>query len=66
MYYPLIAEWTRYLKENAEGVNHMCKVIEDMRRQERAEGRAEGRAEERTEVARRMLEDGCLPQLLVS
>lgn len=48
----------------------MCKVIEDMRRQERAEGRAEGRVEgrveERTEVARRMLEDGCLPQLLVS
>lgn len=56
MHFGPMAERTRYLKENEEGVNHMCKVIEDMRRQERAEGRAEGRVEERTEVARRMLE----------
>ena len=32
----------------------MCKVIEDMRKQERAEGRAE----ERAELARRMLSAG--------
>lgn len=35
----------------------MCKVVEDMRKEERAEGRAE----ERTEVALRMLKDGTLP-----
>lgn len=32
----------------------MCKVVEDMRKEERAEGRAE----ERTEIARRMLATG--------
>ncbi len=71
MHYPLMAEKTRYLKENQKGVSDMCKVIEDMRAEERAEGRAEGRvegraegrvegraegrAEERVEIARRML-----------
>lgn len=54
MHFDLMAERTRYLKENAKGVSDMCKVIEEMRREERAEGRAEGRAE----VARRMLQAG--------
>ena len=31
MNFDLIAERTRYLKENPEGVNEMCKVLEDMR-----------------------------------
>ena len=54
MNYPLMAEKTRYLKESPKGVSDMCKVIEDMRKQERAEGRAE----ERAELARRMLSAG--------
>lgn len=39
MNYPLMAEKTRYLKENPKGVSDMCKVIEDMRKEERAETR---------------------------
>lgn len=31
MNFKLIADRTRYLKENPKGVNEMCKVIEDMR-----------------------------------
>lgn len=27
----LVAERTRYLKENPEGVNEVCKILEDMR-----------------------------------
>lgn len=42
MNYPLLADRTRYLKENQEGVGEMCKLIEDMRMEERAEGIREG------------------------
>ena len=31
MHYALMAERTRYLKENPEGVRIMCKAMEDMR-----------------------------------
>lgn len=31
MYFDLLAEKTRYLKENPKGVNEMCKVMEDLR-----------------------------------
>ena len=31
MEFELMAERTRYLKENPEGVRQMCKVMEDMR-----------------------------------
>jgi len=48
MNFELMAERTRYLKENPEGVGEMCKVIEDMLK------------EERTEIARSMLLDGVL------
>lgn len=41
-----MAERTRYLKENQEGVSEMCKVMEEMLR------------EEREEVALRMLDAG--------
>lgn len=53
MNFELIAERTRYLKENPKGVNEMCKVIEDMRREEREEGRLEGMQE----IILKMLED---------
>lgn len=32
-----LTERTRYLKENPKGVSEMCKVIEDMRNEERKE-----------------------------
>ena len=31
MNYELLAEKTRYLKENPEGVSEMCKVMEELR-----------------------------------
>lgn len=33
MNFDLMAERTRYLKENQEGVREMCKALEDMRNQ---------------------------------
>ncbi len=48
MNFELMADRTRYLKENPKGVQEMCKVMEDMRN------------ESLKEVAKRMLEDGML------
>lgn len=42
--------------KNKEGRTEMCKIIEDMRIEERAEGLAEGRAEGRAEIIRTLLE----------
>ena len=56
------ADRTRYLKENPKGVSEMCKVIEDMRKEEREAGMKEGIKEGIKEgmkaAARRMLETG--------
>lgn len=56
MNFKLMADRTRYLKENPKGVSEMCKVIEDMRKEEREEGIKEGM---RT-AALRMIADGTL------
>ena len=56
MNFELMAERTRYLKENPEGVEQMCKVIEDMRREEREQAT---RTEKKMTVFR-MLADGML------
>ena len=45
MHFELLAEKTRYLKENPKGVSEMCKVMEDLRNESYAEGRVEGRVE---------------------
>lgn len=37
MHFALLAEKTRYLKENPKGVNEMCKVMEDLRNESREE-----------------------------
>ena len=42
MNYELIADRTRYLKENPKGVTDMCKSMEDMRDKAWNEGKAEG------------------------
>ena len=52
MHFPLLAERTRYLKENPKGVSEMCKVMEDMRNEERKENMIE--------VAKKLLFDGTL------
>ncbi len=64
MNFELMAEHTRYLKENPKGVQEMCKVIEDMRKEEREEGFKEGVKTATRESARaaalRMLAGGKL------
>lgn len=44
MYFDLMAERTRYLKQNPKGVQEMCRIMEDMRN--------EVLLEEREEIAR--------------
>ena len=58
MYFDLLAEKTRYLKENPKGVNEMCKVMEDLRN----ESYAEGREEQAKITAFRMGEKGRSPE----
>ena len=60
MNFKLLANRTRYLKENPEGVSEMCKVIEEMRKEERAEGIKEGIQEGMRAAALRMLADRTL------
>lgn len=52
MNFKLLAERTRYLKENPKGVSEVCKVIEEMCKEERME--------ERIELAQNLLLDGTL------
>ena len=42
MNFELLAERTRYLKENPKGVGSMCKAMEELRVESYAEGKAEG------------------------
>lgn len=74
MNFELLAERTRYLKENPKGVQEMCKVMEDMRNESleegkeigrregkiegKIEGRIEGRMESAFDIARKMLRAG--------
>ena len=39
MFFPLMAEKTRYLKENPKGVSEMCKAMEDLRNESILEGK---------------------------
>ncbi len=45
MNYELLAEKTKYFKQNDKGVSKMCKIMEDLRQEGRLEGRKEGRQE---------------------
>ena len=62
MYYDVLAERVRVFKESKEGVSIMCKVIEDMRKEEREagirEGMKQGMKQGMMTTARRMLETG--------
>ena len=55
MQYPLMAEKVKYLKDSPKGVAEMCKVIEEMRKQEREEGRAEGAIESLVETVQHIM-----------
>ena len=39
MIFPLLAEKTRYLKENPKGVSEVCKQMEDLRNESLFEGK---------------------------
>ncbi len=54
MYFELLAEKTRYLKENPRGVREMCKAMEDLRN----ESYEEGRESQAKDTAVRMSEKG--------
>ena len=58
MHFELLAEKTRYLKENPKGVSEMCKVMEDLRNESYAEGQAEGREQQAKDTAIRMNRKG--------
>lgn len=58
MNYELLAEKTRYLKENPEGVSEICKVMEELRNESYAEGREEGREQQAKDTAIRMSKRG--------
>ncbi len=52
MVLPLMAERTRYFKENPKGVAEMCAVIEEMRKESFAEGEICAKRETVTELSR--------------
>lgn len=58
MHYDVLANRVRFFKESEKGVAIMCKVIEDMRREEREEGLREGIQKGMKSAALRMLEAG--------
>ncbi|MCM1184063.1 MAG: PD-(D/E)XK nuclease family transposase [Roseburia sp.] len=60
MYYGVLADRVRFFKESREGVQIMCKVMEDMRNESLKEGIKEGMKEGAINTARRMLADGAL------
>ncbi len=69
MNYPVLADRVKYFKEEQEGVNDMCRIMEELIKEEREEalekGREEGRIEthmkDKIEFARKMLKDGSNP-----
>ena len=58
MNYELMAERTRYLKEDPKGVNEMCRIMEEMRNESLKEGIKEGIKEGAINSAKRMIEAG--------
>ena len=58
MNFELMAERTRYLKENPKGVSEMCRIMEEMRNESLKEGIKEGIKEGAISTAKKMLADG--------
>ena len=55
--YGEMADRVRYLKESSEGVSQMCKIMEDMRDEARAEGVSEGEKNKGIKIAIKMIAD---------
>ena len=56
MHFTMLAERSRYFKENPKGVSEMCKAMEDMRNEALEQGRAEGRLNSLAESVRNLKE----------
>ena len=52
MHFDILAERSRYFKENPKGVSEMCKAMEDMRNEALERGRTEGRLNNMIESVR--------------
>ena len=52
MHFDILAERSRYFKENPKGVSEMCKAMEDIRNEALERGRAEGRLNNMIESVR--------------
>ena len=55
MHYPELAERADFFKHKKEGVNTMCKIMQTLQDEGRAEGLATGRNEMATDTAMKML-----------
>lgn len=64
MNYDLMAEKTRYLKENPKGVAEMCKEMEKMRDKAREEGREEGMVTAKKEMVLNLYKMGMAEELI--
>ena len=53
MNYPILAQKTRYFKEDTEGVKGMCKIFEEIKQEGIEQGIEQGKAEERENAMRR-------------
>ena len=60
MYYPVLADRTRYFKEDEKGVSSMCRISEEWYEEGREDGREEGREEAKSQNARSLLKLGKL------
>ena len=58
MNFPILAEKTRYLKENPRGVSEMCKAMEDLRDESIKEGIEEGEARKAQSMAQKLYKKG--------
>mgnify|MGYP004499946383 FL=1 len=58
MNFELLAEKTRYLKENPRGVSEMCKAMEDLRDESIKEGIEEGEARKAQSMAQKLYKKG--------
>ncbi len=54
MNFPILAEKTRYLKENPRGVSEMCKAMEELRDESYAEGMEQGKLEQAKVMAMKL------------
>ncbi len=66
MKYKLLASSAGYYKHNKEGVQIMCRIVEEIVEKERAEARAETRAECEQEMALKMIAMGKLSYVEIS